>query len=164
MDVNLVQRWKATEAVLERARAALPQPTDELRAEFYRAVDEYRHFLDHNELGLAFEALRDAAKLVPSRGGVWKDLIRAAGPPSPSEQTGTFASCDPRESQTPQLEGARFRPDCSSLRHDHFVSPAGPDIGATETAGRFRRSLPSGARGAIFDGCTLQAALMILSA
>jgi len=42
------------------------------------SMGEYREFLDHNELGLAFEALRDAAKLVPSRGGVWKDLIRTA--------------------------------------------------------------------------------------
>jgi hypothetical protein len=78
MEITLIERWRATEAVLERARLALPQPTDECRAEFDRASGEYRHFLDHNELGLAFEALRDAAKLVPSPGGVWKDLIRAA--------------------------------------------------------------------------------------
>jgi len=78
METTHIKRWKATEAVLERAHLALPQPTGQFRAEFDRAVGEYRHFLAHNELGLAFESLRDAAKLVPSRGGVWRDLIRAA--------------------------------------------------------------------------------------
>jgi hypothetical protein len=78
MDSAQIKRWRATEAVLERARGALPEPSGELREEFDLAISEYQEFLSHNELALAFEALREAAALVPSRGGVWKDLIRAA--------------------------------------------------------------------------------------
>ena len=74
----MVKRWRSTEAVLERARVALPQPEDEVKVEFDQAIAEYQEYLSHNELGLAFEALKEAAELVPSRGGVWKDLIRAA--------------------------------------------------------------------------------------
>ena len=64
MDAANLKRWKAAETVMERACDALPQPADGARAEF--------------ELGLAFDALKDAATLVASRGGVWKDLLRAA--------------------------------------------------------------------------------------
>jgi hypothetical protein len=78
MDVELTKRWRATETVLERARVGLPQPAAEVRDEYGRAIAEYREYLSHNELGLAFESLRAAAALVPSRGEVWKDLIRAA--------------------------------------------------------------------------------------
>jgi hypothetical protein len=34
--------------------------------------------LDHNELELALDALEHAGSLVPTRGGFWKDLERAA--------------------------------------------------------------------------------------
>src|SRR5690349_20900470 len=78
MDTEMVKRWRSTEAALERARVALPQPEEEVKADFDEAIAEYQEYLSHNELGLAFEALKAAAELVPSRGGVWKDLIRAA--------------------------------------------------------------------------------------
>jgi hypothetical protein len=78
MDVEMVKRWRSTETVLERARLALPQPEHEVRAEFDQAISVYQEYLSHNELGLAFESLKGAAELVPSRGAVWKDLIRAA--------------------------------------------------------------------------------------
>ncbi len=74
----MIKRWRSTEAVMERARLALPQPADVAKVEFDQAIAEYQDYLSHNELGLAFDALRDAAELVPSRGSVWKDLIRAA--------------------------------------------------------------------------------------
>jgi hypothetical protein len=78
MDAEMVKRWRSTEAVLERARLALPQPEHAAQAEFDQVISEYHEFLSHNELGLAFDALRCAADLVPSRGAVWKDLVRAA--------------------------------------------------------------------------------------
>ena len=74
----MTKRWRSTETVLERARLALPQPEQGVRVEFDQAISEYQEYLSHNELGLAFDALRGAAELVPSRGSVWKDLIRAA--------------------------------------------------------------------------------------
>ncbi len=74
----MTKRWRSTETVLERARLALPQPELGVQVEFDQAISEYQEYLSHNELGLAFDALRDAAELVPSRGAVWKDLIRAA--------------------------------------------------------------------------------------
>jgi hypothetical protein len=78
MDIELTKRWRSTEAVLERARLALPEPSQDVRHEFDQAIAEYREFLTHNELGLAFDSLKAAASLVPSQGSVWKDLIRAA--------------------------------------------------------------------------------------
>jgi hypothetical protein len=78
MDIEIAKRWRSTEAVLERARLALPQPEEGVRIAFDEALSEYHDYLSHNELGLAFDALKGAAELVPSRGSVWKDLIRAA--------------------------------------------------------------------------------------
>ena len=78
MDIELTKRWRSTEAVLERARLALPEPSQDVRPEFDQALSEYREYLSHNELGLAFDSLKAAASLVPSQGSVWKDLIRAA--------------------------------------------------------------------------------------
>ena len=78
MDIELAKRWRSTEAVMERARSALPEPQDQIRNEFGQAIAEYQDFLSHNELGLAFDSLIAAADLVPSRGAVWRDLIRAA--------------------------------------------------------------------------------------
>jgi hypothetical protein len=78
MDAETAKRCRSTEAVMERARLALPQPGHEAKVEFDRAIHDYREYLSHNETGLAFVALRAAAELVPSRGSVWKDLIRAA--------------------------------------------------------------------------------------
>src|SRR4051812_46516199 len=78
MDVETLKRWQSIETVLERARLALPQPESRVRADFDEALAEYQDFLSHNELGLAFDSLKYAARIVPSRGAVWKDLIRAA--------------------------------------------------------------------------------------
>ena len=78
MDIETLKRWQSIETVLERARLALPQPEPGVRADFDEAIVEYQEFLSHNELGLAFDSLRYAAGMVPSRGAVWKDLIRAA--------------------------------------------------------------------------------------
>ena len=78
MDIELTKRWRSTGAVLERARLALPEPSKDVRHEFDQAISEYREYLTHNELGLAFDSLKVAAGLVPSQGSVWKDLIRAA--------------------------------------------------------------------------------------
>jgi hypothetical protein len=74
----LQKKWRATEAVMERACRALPPPTLEEREQFEGAIGRFRHYISHNELGLAFEELCTAAELVNCRGGVWKDLERAA--------------------------------------------------------------------------------------
>jgi hypothetical protein len=78
VDTAPIKRWRAIETLLQRARAALPEPSRELQEHFDQAISAHQHYLSHNELGLAFEELRHAASLVPARGGVWKDLIRAA--------------------------------------------------------------------------------------
>jgi hypothetical protein len=77
-DVQLIKRWKAIEAVLSSAHAALPSPTEAVRPDFDAAVAEYRRYLEHNELELALDALAAAAELGGARGGVWRDLERAA--------------------------------------------------------------------------------------
>ena len=77
-DVQLIKRWKTIETVLSSAYSALPPPAEAVRAEFQAAVADYHRFLEHNELELALEALEEAAELVSARGGVWRDLERAA--------------------------------------------------------------------------------------
>jgi hypothetical protein len=77
-DVQLIKQWKAVETVLSSAYRALPLPTEAVRSDFEVAVADYRKYLEHNELELALDALAAAAELVAARGGVWRDLERAA--------------------------------------------------------------------------------------
>jgi hypothetical protein len=72
------KKWMIAKAVMERARRALPPPTSTHREQFERAISHFHHYISHNELGLAFEELCAAAELVNCRGGVWRDLERAA--------------------------------------------------------------------------------------
>lgn len=77
-DLKQIKRWKVIETLLERARRALPDfPADHER-ECAALLAEYREFLEHNELGLAFDTLEQLGRLVPARGGFWRDLERAA--------------------------------------------------------------------------------------
>ena len=78
MDLLLLQQWKMIAALLRRAQSRLPTPSEEAREEFESAVAVAMDYLDHNELELALDSLADAAELVPSRGGIWRDLERAA--------------------------------------------------------------------------------------
>ena len=78
MDAELSKRWKTTEVLLERAYSALPSPEPKRRAEFEAAIKEFRDYLSHNELELAFDALCAATDLVPAPGRAWRDLERAA--------------------------------------------------------------------------------------
>ena len=77
-DPQLEESWSVTRTLLSRARAALPLPSPDAKAEFEETLAEYEHMLDHNELELALDALEHAGSLVTSRGGFWKDLERAA--------------------------------------------------------------------------------------
>jgi hypothetical protein len=63
---------------MARACAALPPPTSAEREQFEASIGRYHHYVSHNELGLAFEEICAAAELVNCRGGVWRDLERAA--------------------------------------------------------------------------------------
>jgi Tfp pilus assembly protein PilF len=78
MDLLLLQQWKMIASLLRRAQNRLPTPCEEAREEFERAVAVAMDYLDHNEFELALDSLTDAAEHVPSRGGVWRDLERAA--------------------------------------------------------------------------------------
>jgi hypothetical protein len=74
-DVKLLKSWKITETLLERARRALPVASEH---EYATLVAQYREFLEHNEFGLALDALEEIGHLVSCRGGFWRDLERAA--------------------------------------------------------------------------------------
>jgi hypothetical protein len=63
---------------MARACRALPSPASEEREQFEGLVSRFHEYIQHNEPGLAFEALCAAAELVASRGSVWRDLERAA--------------------------------------------------------------------------------------
>jgi len=77
-DEKLLKSWKITEMFLGRARQALPEPSDQQRPEYVAILAEYQEYMEHNELGLAFDALEALGHLVPSRKVFWTDLVRAA--------------------------------------------------------------------------------------
>jgi hypothetical protein len=73
-----MKRWKAVESVLNRACSKLPPAGPDVNQEFETQVADFHHYIDHNELELAFDRLCAVAELVECRGGVWRDLERAA--------------------------------------------------------------------------------------
>lgn len=75
---ELWKRWKVTEAHLEHARGLLPEPPADVAAEYERLLTDYRSYLGHNELELALDTLQELGDLVPCRGGLWRNLERAA--------------------------------------------------------------------------------------
>ncbi|WP_145984254.1 hypothetical protein [Bradyrhizobium nitroreducens] len=74
-DPKLVKSWKITEALLERARRALPVGHER---EYAARLTQYHEFLEHNELELALDVLEELGHLISARGGFWRDLERAA--------------------------------------------------------------------------------------
>jgi hypothetical protein len=72
---ELLKSWKITEALLERARNALPAHHEQDRAAL---LAQYQEFLQHNEFELALDRLAELGHLVSARGGFWRDLERAA--------------------------------------------------------------------------------------
>jgi hypothetical protein len=74
----LQKKWRAAKTVMARAYRALPHPTFADREQFDGSISRFHEYINHNELGLAFEELCAAAELVNCRGGVWRDLERAA--------------------------------------------------------------------------------------
>jgi hypothetical protein len=74
-DPKLIKSWKVTEALLERARHALPARNEQ---EYAALLTRYREFLEHNELELALDILEEIGHLISARGGFWRDLERAA--------------------------------------------------------------------------------------
>lgn len=77
-DLKQIKRWKITETLLERARGALPDFPADRERECAALLAEYREFLEHDQLGQAFDALEQLGRLVPARGGFWRDLERVA--------------------------------------------------------------------------------------
>jgi hypothetical protein len=77
-DVAQFKRWKISEAILERARCALPQPEKNVEQRFCKLEKEFTEYLEHNEHELALNKLQELGELVAPRGGFWKDLIRIA--------------------------------------------------------------------------------------
>ena len=67
----LPELWAAVRQVLEAARGQLTSSEDEDLGVFYE-------FLNHNELGLALDALVDVAVLQRSPADVWRSLAIAA--------------------------------------------------------------------------------------
>jgi hypothetical protein len=65
------EQWKATAELLDTARRGLTDP-DDLK------LSLYREFLDHNELGLAFDSLTDVAEAQRAPRSVWEGLVAAA--------------------------------------------------------------------------------------
>ena len=63
--------WERTRGHLARAWVELPSGDDDLAG--------YQEFLDHNELGLAMEALAEAGFQRDATGSFWLALADAAG-------------------------------------------------------------------------------------
>jgi hypothetical protein len=75
-DPRLIRSWEITRTHLNRALLALPETIADKGAR--DALAEYHEYLDHNELGLAFEQLYHvgAMTLVPEE--FWQHLRLAA--------------------------------------------------------------------------------------
>ncbi|AXQ27971.1 hypothetical protein D0B54_04455 [Solimonas sp. K1W22B-7] len=58
MDINLLKSWQRTEGYLRDARSHLSQIAE---ADFADGIREAEQYLEHNELGLAFDALESIA-------------------------------------------------------------------------------------------------------
>jgi hypothetical protein len=65
------EQWKATAELLDTARRSLTDPDDV-------KLSLYREFLDHRELGLAFDSLTDVAEAQHAPRSVWEVLVAAA--------------------------------------------------------------------------------------
>ena len=77
MNAALVKRWKISETLLKRAHAALPRPEND-DPTFFELERQFTEYVEHNEHGLALDALEELGDLVAPRGRFWKDLMRAA--------------------------------------------------------------------------------------
>ena len=71
---ELIKQWKATATLLQRARDAVQDSSEEV----VKLRKEFDEWIQHNELELALDALQEISELTPCRGGFWKDLERAA--------------------------------------------------------------------------------------
>src|SRR5947199_27990 len=78
VDAKVLKRLKITEVHLEQARRALPEPTEAHKKEYATLLARYHEFLEHNEFELALDMLEELGRLIPCRGGFWRDLERAA--------------------------------------------------------------------------------------
>jgi hypothetical protein len=70
-DQPLRRSWERTKRLLEEARRCLTDPRDD-------ALGQYRDYVDHNELGLAFEVLVDVADRQHAHASSWQALAAAA--------------------------------------------------------------------------------------
>ncbi|HET6910625.1 MAG TPA: hypothetical protein VFH54_14920 [Mycobacteriales bacterium] len=70
-DPELIASWERTTAHLHAARSALPAVSNE-------ADRTFADYLDHNELGLAFEVLATVAEAEGAPPQCWAALARAA--------------------------------------------------------------------------------------
>jgi hypothetical protein len=78
-DAKLLKSWKITTTLLERARLALPAPSDQEETGRAARVAQYHHFLEHNEWELALNTLEELGHLVACRAGsgaIWKEQPR----------------------------------------------------------------------------------------
>jgi hypothetical protein len=75
---RLWKRWKISDALLRRARLALPNPDTESKEEFAKLDRQFTEMLDHNEHELALDLIEEMGLIAQPRGGFWKDLERAA--------------------------------------------------------------------------------------
>ena len=71
MSEQFSERWATARQQLDTARAQLTNSDDE-------ELQLYEHFLRHNELGLALDALVDVATAQRAPGGVWRALSDSA--------------------------------------------------------------------------------------
>jgi len=74
-DVEHRKRWMASRTVLEPARRALPDGSEQ---QYVTLLARYGEFLEHNEIELALDTLEAIGHLVSCRGGFWRELEKAA--------------------------------------------------------------------------------------
>lgn len=89
-DQDLQRKWAFIEALLKNACADFAEQPQAIIAPHSERIVEACHFLDHNELGLALDAIAEAGRATSPWGRFWDSLRQAASQMERTEDAQEF--------------------------------------------------------------------------
>jgi uncharacterized secreted protein with C-terminal beta-propeller domain len=69
LEISVHKSWKVTVTLLDLAWRAPPRPSKECEQAWANLLTQYHHYLENNELELAFDPLDQLGHLTTCRGG-----------------------------------------------------------------------------------------------
>lgn len=75
---ELEAKWVLVTELLSNARETLREQSDTYSPSVLEALSAFEHYLEHNELELALDAIAEAGQLTTPRARFWQSLIQAA--------------------------------------------------------------------------------------